>query len=955
MNPTLSLNQRRTRLASVGIFILHGITSFAAPGGPAPQVPDGAAAPGVFPNGSVSSVNVLAKGSAEAFDARVEITGFDGQGPIPWSINRYNRGDFSLRLSPGDPAVALESLNLGFREYAETSVGLAANQAWRPHPALGVVIPTARQNGPIDWADGTEPFYPTIAISQSSSGPGYNMVDGSFGNGELDINTGRAGTGANGEANFAFSVTWFPYDQGWIGGEFGNPGPAGEGVWRQPTSHATGVTEGMLRWIENPAGSGTFGGSATLRLPGVNSLTDGMLFASSSEGSSTLNIIGVAPAAEGAGWHITVREDEAADAETLAVPSQSPFQWVYIPWSTERLLGGYISGSDASKLSSKGDFTVTRSAEGVYELIVPGKTATSGTLILQPAAFEPETSVPLATRAFLSYEWSGDKMVIKSFVTTGDVTVAPRDVDFYFAWIDFASPLTPPSSVRLRNLPAAQVTPSEVEGVAAVFKEACVAINTDEPEILVTTIDERNVGGHLDPITGEVATSAVVGYFYNPVTLTPTRGPFVILGNTSGILNRHDAKYNPVSKQYVVAANARTYAGANGRAIPLIALVNPASVAGETSPVAKAFFYRETTETDFDDVSLAVSTKNGNFLLGAELKITGEGEGAVGALFDKTGALLTPEYARLDRLQFNGDEDDPDVVYLPKKDVFLYVVNTDVTGGLVNRVVGSIIQTVPNQAGELQVMDEQVIGDASPASTAEGHPASLENPLNGQIITAYDLGGNSVAAGDLAFTTIGDAPSYSFTPARPETPYLTGSGGNPFQHNHPQLDVDPVHGVILVGMAAYGSSQGNPTAYTVQAFNLEGDLLGAPYAAPFFVADAPGGNSGSANYQNLKYSPQSGSFIAVYNNGTAATFITSVSVTSDHAASSPAPSLLVSRSGANVVITWPTTASGFVLESTDSLSAVNWTAVAAAVGEEGALKKVEVPAAGAAKFYRLRN
>ena len=37
---------------------------------------------------------------------------------------------------------------------------LPENQVWRPDPTMGVVIPTARQNGPINWNDGVGPFYP---------------------------------------------------------------------------------------------------------------------------------------------------------------------------------------------------------------------------------------------------------------------------------------------------------------------------------------------------------------------------------------------------------------------------------------------------------------------------------------------------------------------------------------------------------------------------------------------------------------------------------------------------------------------------------------------------------------------------------------------------------------------------------------------------------------------------
>lgn len=298
-------------------------TVMAAPPGPTPQIPDGGGAPGPFPNTSVSAVNVIAKGST-VFNSNVDVPGLDGQGPIAWSVNRYNRGDLALRLAPGDPTAALGNLGQGFIDFGDNSPGLAASQAWRPSPLFGVIIPTARQNGPVDWGDGEGPLFPTVAISWASSGPGYSMTDGSFGTGNLDINTGRAGTHASSpEANFSFSTSWFPYDQGWLGGDVAGPNAEGGSAWTAPNAHAAGLSAGLVKWLQYPADSGVYGGLAELRLPGVNALEDGMLFATSADGSSDVNIVGVAPKDDGSGWLVTVREDSATDAETLAVAGQS--------------------------------------------------------------------------------------------------------------------------------------------------------------------------------------------------------------------------------------------------------------------------------------------------------------------------------------------------------------------------------------------------------------------------------------------------------------------------------------------------------------------------------------------------------------------------------------------------------------------------------------------------------
>src|SRR5687767_4589169 len=121
------------------------VAGLAAPSGPAPVVPVGGGPPGAFPNTSVSAVNVVAKGG-NTYDARVEISGYEGQGPILWTISRYNRGDFAMRLAPANPSGAdANTLNIGFIDFLGTNnAALAEDQSWRPNAILGVAIPTAR-------------------------------------------------------------------------------------------------------------------------------------------------------------------------------------------------------------------------------------------------------------------------------------------------------------------------------------------------------------------------------------------------------------------------------------------------------------------------------------------------------------------------------------------------------------------------------------------------------------------------------------------------------------------------------------------------------------------------------------------------------------------------------------------------------------------------------------------
>jgi hypothetical protein len=55
------------------------------------------------------------------------------------------------------------------------------------------------------------------------------------------------------------------------------------------------------------------------------------------------------------------------------------------------------------------------------------------------------------------------------------------------------------------------------------------------------------------------------------------------------------------------------------------------------------------------------------------------------------------------------------------------------------------------------------------------------------------------------------------------------------------------------------------------------------------------------------------------------------------------------------VLSWPATATGFVLEATDSLSSPAWAAAGGSVVENGGLKKVTITPTDGLKFYRLNQ
>ncbi len=431
---------------------------------------------------------------------------------------------------------------------------------------------------------------------------------------------------------------------------------------------------------------------------------------------------------------------------------------------------------------------------------------------------------------------------------------------------------------------------------------ANLAVNTDSPEVLFTTIDTSNPDGAIDPISDEVANSALIGFFYNTETLEPiSSDPFLIIGNPDGGFDTHDVKYNPVSKQYIVAGSAQGYRP-NGVQLTILAFVNPSDADGDR--IVRSFVYEPDSAIGFDDVSLAVSTRNGNILLAGERDFDGEGEGAIGALFDQDGNLLTPSFGRLDQIQPTGDEDDPDVVYLENNDVFLYVTNTD-GDTLSNRITGSIIQTEPAADGSLQIGDEQILG-ASRKAIRQGHPAAFENPFNDELIGAFDYG-NGSDGGDIFYFNIGQAPNYTLAQARGQVPYFEATSNDPFNHRHPQFAADLDSGVIVIGQNAHSSPNNLSSGYAFTILGPDGRILPGRSEEQngfhAFVENLASIDNG-ANNHNVKYDPFSDSFIAVYADGNE-TFAVRLQVTSTHISTGePSSPVEISRDGSALSLTW---------------------------------------------------
>lgn len=511
------------------------------------------------------------------------------------------------------------------------------------------------------------------------------------------------------------------------------------------------------------------------------------------------------------------------------------------------------------------------------------------------------------------------------------------------------------------NAPTFIVTaPVAIHPAAPTSREAGIAINTDANEALVVTILTENPESLVDPVTGQVAQHIMVGYFINPTTLAVTRGPFPIVGNPHGNMENHDVEYNPVSKKYMVVTSGQTYAP-NGMQVVLGAVINNATAATGTNPVLTAFAYDAETTENYDDVSLAVSTSDGNMLLVAERNFlssdseTERNEGAVGVMFDKDGTLLTTNFTRLDIIQPNGDEDDPEIVYLPQRDAFFFYTNTDDNEetSLRNRLVGLTVDTAPTAANTLTLGPVQTLADDRKEGVSQGHPAVIENPFNGELIGAFDYN-NGSAGGDLFYFSLNAGGNATRT--QPQVAYLDEVNGVvPYAHRHPQLAADPNSGVIaLVHNFSSQDSALPPNGIGFTLLGPDGEILPGRPADKYIhvLTETEQAVSSSANYYNVAYDPNSGSFIVIYNAG--GVYAARLDVTSTHLEPGDTePELAVQRTANGAKLTWPMVA-GFVLERTGRLGGT-WNAVTDAPTVENGNNTLTVNTSGAAGFFRLRK
>jgi uncharacterized repeat protein (TIGR03803 family) len=221
-------------------------------------------------------------------------------------------------------------------------------------------------------------------------------------------------------------------------------------------------------------------------------------------------------------------------------------------------------------------------------------------------------------------------------------------------------------------------------------------------------------------------------------------------------------------------------------------------------------------------------------------------------------------------------------------------------------------------------------------------------PAAGLILSGNTLYGTTGGGGSSGYGTVfkvntngtGFTTLHSFTATSGPYPGTNSDGANPYA------------GLILSGNTLYGTaSQGGGSGYgTVFAVNTDGSGFTNLHSFTATSGPYPETNSdGAVPYAGLILSGNTLYGTAWFGGSSGYGTVFSLSL-----GSVSAPQLTIIRSGANVVLRWPTNAAGFALQSTTNLvSPAVWSTAAPGPVVVNGQNAVTNPVSGSRTFYRL--
>jgi hypothetical protein len=477
-----------TTLRSVAAIaaIAGGLGTAFGQGPPSVTVPSGTdllgepfQAPGAWPGATVSgawfNLNLVPGTVLDGAGSNRLLVDDQASGPVLWTSGWTNEGDFDVNVGPGlpdDPRSFLDGVGGFWDAFRGNPPGSTPGEgalrlndgpptyAWASHPFLGVKTVAIANNGR-DNADtvfglpvGTLYGHGGVAVDSFRSGQAYSPVDGTHRNGDGSAFHSFYWVGTATEAVVDFSSTLFPFEQGWVGGWVATEQAAGTGdtAWISGSGGdyaSPDLSSDVVTWDAPFAET-----AGRIDLPGDATPDNGMLFTVYGGSTNDASLIAVLP--EDGGWRFAMRLDDTIDpsgGSLRPLDGQSRFGFVFVPYTAENLNGGFVDGATGDLLGGSG-ITVTRTGEGVYEIAIPGKDKTTGSVSLQIASETPgQPGVPDVAFANYDYDFDREVFVVNTRVLDfgGDVfgEASPlRDASFYFLYSDFETPISLEAACR---------------------------------------------------------------------------------------------------------------------------------------------------------------------------------------------------------------------------------------------------------------------------------------------------------------------------------------------------------------------------------------------------------------------------------------------------------------------------------------------------------------------------
>ena len=291
-------------------------------------------------------------------------------------------------------------------------------------PANGVLMATPRAN---------EVFYPAV------NGMRYPTVevgrDGPFASTAMALATTKKGAGSPERIAADTAMAWFAFEDGWVGAHVNADGTvlAGGGV----------VDNSMITYHEVVKDAYGPAPAYDIVIPGATQDTGTLFAVASSTVSNTSEQVHVAStmALAGGGWRVSILHNDLSTYPDMT--QQSEFSFVYVPFNSEGLVAGHIKAEDGSVLGGRtaGDYTMTRTGYGTFELEIDGYTPDDGMLLLGALDCHITTDMPQDDWVTYAPSADGQKFIIWSRDLDGSASSnSLTPTNFVFAFVPVPEP-----------------------------------------------------------------------------------------------------------------------------------------------------------------------------------------------------------------------------------------------------------------------------------------------------------------------------------------------------------------------------------------------------------------------------------------------------------------------------------------------------------------------------------